>query len=351
MQADAALPDLSKIINTIRSVGKEYGISPTVTAYYKLTTPETDDPVLTEVAFLFDTAIVAEAYTLGADEVLVSGFSLSDATDCDNVTAFIDKAKLSAPKIKLGLAFAPEVYADDASASYLEKIAAGTSFFAVNTDSLDWSYSVIEETFSSTDENGDTVFTTENVVYSVIYDELVNTAVSIKGSISLYGLRFLLNGDNAYSLAMAAEALSSKGAYDYYVITSPEGGHPPDDYEPETTTESDKKDEETKKPQKPETTQKPTVSTAPPETEETDPPVEAPDTDSEPDTTESDTAEPTPPETEPSEETTESTPETETTPPEDTEDTTPPETDAPAETDSDTSASETDAPAEENPVI
>lgn len=288
MTEDAELPKLQSIIEMIRSIGNDYGITPKVTAYYRLTSPNTTDPVLSEASFLFDTAIVAEAYTLGADEVLVSGFSLGGAADCETVISFIEKTKVSAPKIKLGLAFAPDVYATDTLSSYLETIAANTSFLAVSTDNFDWSYSVSEDTVVSTDENGETVTTTETVVYSVIYDQLTEAATSIKGSISLYGLRFLLNGDVAYSLCQATEALYSKGAFDFYVISAPTGGFVPDDFVPDSDTDESTEDEETttkkEETKKPETT-KPTVTTDAPD--ETDAPDTAPhetDTDTPADT-------------------------------------------------------------------
>ncbi len=275
MTENAELPTLQSIIDLIRSVGKDYGITPKVTAYYQLSSQNMTDPVLSEASFLFDTAIVAEAYSLGADEVLVSGFSLGGAADCETVISFIEKTKVSAPKIKLGLAFAPEAYATDTLSSYLETIAANTSFLAVSTESFDWSYSVSEETVVFTDENRDTVTTTQTVIHSAIYDQLTEAATSIKGSISLYGLRFLLNGDIPYSLAQAAEALYSKGAFDFYVVSAPLGGFVPDDFVPETDTdetedeETTTKKEETKRPE----TTKPAVTTKEPD--ETD----APDTD------------------------------------------------------------------------
>ncbi len=338
MPADADLPSLTDTVELIKSVGKEYGITPTVTAHYKVTVPETDDPVLSEASYLFDTAIISEAYTLGADEVLVSGFKTDLDTNerRDALLLFIEKLKSSAPKIKIGFAFAPEVYCTDATAVALEKIAAEISFLAVDCSSLDWTYTVTEDKVTSTDENGDKIETVETVILSNIKGQIDEITSAAKGSISLYGLRFVLDGTYTYTLREAIDALYSKGALDYYAISAPEDAYSPVD--PDTTdSESETEPETTKKPDnprpKPETT-KPTETTAhdtsdpestdsdtlPPETE-TDPTETTAHDTSEPESTDSDTL---PPETETDP------PETETDPPE-TESDTPAESDASAE--------------------
>ncbi len=320
MPADANLPSLTDIISLIKSVGAEYRIAPTVTAYYYLTAPETDDPVLTEASYLFDTAIISEAYSLGADEVLVSGFESDLHKDerRDALLLFVEKLESSAPDIKIGFAFAPEVYCTDTTAANLERIAAEIAFLAVDTSGLDWTYSVTEETVYMTDENGKTVETTETVVLSNIRGQLDEITAKAKGSISLYGLRFLLDGTNTYTLREATDVLYSKNALDYYVISSPEGAYSP--ILPETTETDPPKKSETTRP-KPQETKPPETETEPPETEteppetETEPPVtetEPPETETEPPVTET---EPPETETEPPETETDP-PETETDPPE-----------------------------------
>ncbi len=246
LPTDASLPDLSEIIKKVRETGESYGFTPNVTVYYKLTSSGITDPVLSEAAFLFDNAIVAEAHNMGADEVIISGFPLVTAEDCDSILYFIEKLKTSAPEIKPGLSFTPDVYAVDVTASYLERLSSVTSFFAVDTSRLDWSYTVTEETVSETDENGEETEVTEQTVITGIYNDIVNVAGEIKGSISLYGLRFIIEGDNAYLLREATEALYFKGAYDHYVISAPEGGLGPElPSEDETDTdESEETDEE-----------------------------------------------------------------------------------------------------------
>ncbi len=245
LPADTNLPDLANVIKTVRETGENYGLTPTVTVYYKLTSTEITDPVLAEAAFLFDNAIVAEAHNLGADEVLISGFSLATSDDCDSILYFIEKLKTSAPAIKPGLSFTPDVYSVDVTAAYLEKLSAVTSFFAVDTSRLDWSYTVTEESVILTDENGDEIESTESVVFTAIYNDIINIATEIKGSISLYGLRFIINGENTYLLSEATEALYFKGAYDYYIVSAPEGGYGPDlpDAE-ETETDGEETDTE-----------------------------------------------------------------------------------------------------------
>ena len=350
MSADADLPSLTDIVKLIKTVGSEYGINPTVTAYYRLTTPETDDAVLREAAYLFDTAIISEAYTLGADEVLVSGFKKDLHTDerRDAILLFTEKLRISAPSIKVGFAFAPEVYCTDETASNLEKIASEVSFLAVDTSELDWSCSVTEETVYTTDENGDTTEIVETVILSNIYSQIDEITSAAKGSIPLYGLRFVLEGENTVTLREAIDVLYSKGALDFYVMTAPESAYSPS--EPETTesesSDETETDEETKRPSqqtKPaETTTQPVdTETDPPVDTETDPPV---DTETDPPVdTETDppvgteTAPPVDTETDPPVDTETDPPvDTETDPPVDTETAPPVDTETEPATDTDT---------------
>lgn len=245
MQSDSELPNLDDIVNLIRSVGSEYKLDPTITAYYKLTSVSTEDPVLTEAAFLFDTAIASEAYSLGVDEVLVSGFTLKDSADDEyaGIDYFIQKLGTSSPEIKLGIAFPAETYKSDATAQYLEAIFENVDFLAVDVSDIDWSHSVSEETVYSTDENGRSTSHTEKVHISSVYDSISDIADAIRGSTSLYGLRFIFPGDDAYNLSEAINALSAQNAYDFYVVTPLQSGN--DNNKNDDDTDYAEKDDET----------------------------------------------------------------------------------------------------------
>lgn len=262
MQKDSLLPSLTDIISRIKKIAEEYRINPTVTAFYTLTSPNIDDPVLMEAAFLFDTAIVAEAHSLGADEILVSGFSLAEKpTEATNaVISFVEKLRATAKDIRIGLALPAETYMADNTAHHLETISSAVEYLAVETSELDWSHTVTEDTVYNTDENGDVIESVETVHLSSIYETLTGIAESIKGSTSLYGLRFLLNGDDPYTLVLAIDALALKNAHDFYVVT-PTPVHFADEDD-----ETDEDEEDTAKTQKPdkEDTKKP--ETKPPET-------------------------------------------------------------------------------------
>ncbi len=298
---DTELPSLTKTIEIIKSIGAEYGIEPTVTAYYKLSAPETEDPVLTEASYLFDTAIISEAYSLGADEVLVSGFKTELDSDeiLSEIMTFIEKLKSSSPEIKIGFAFAPEIYFADQTAQALEKISAEISFLAIDTSDLDWTYSVTKDPVYTTDENGNTTETVETIVISQIYGQIEKILSDAKGSISLYGLRFVLDGTYTYTLSEAIDALYSKGVLDFYVASTAKSAFAP--ISPDTSdSKSDlDSDSQTTSPSRPTNTGTAKPETTKPETTETVPVTETvspedsepvPPETTEPETTESETS-------------------------------------------------------------
>lgn len=296
MSENENLPSLTETIETIKSIGAEYGINPTVTAYYVLTSSKPEDPVLKEVAYLFDTAIIAEAYTLGADEVLVSGFE--NDFNAEEILAFAEKLKSASSGIKIGFAFAPEVYLTDENASTLEKISAEISFLAIDTFGFDWTYSVTNEPVYSTDEDGEAEETTETVILSQIYGQIEEFLSYAKGNISLYGLRFVLDGTHTYTLSEAIDVLYSKGAFDFYVAATSEDSFSP--VTPETTeadigSDVESEEETTKRPSSAETTApsttESTASTEKPKETETVPLETEPET-TEPETTVPETVEP-----------------------------------------------------------
>lgn len=309
---DTELPSLTKTVELIKSIGAEYGIEPTVTAYYKLSSPDTEDPVLTEASYLFDTAIISEAYSLGADEVLVSGFKteLDSAEGLNEVLTFIEKLKSSSPQIKIGFAFSPETYFADQTAQALEKISSEISFLAIDTLSLDWTYSVTNDSVFTTDEDGNKFEASETVILSQIYGQIEKILSDAKGSISLYGLRFVLDGTQTYTLSEAIDALFSKGVLDFYVASTSESAFAPiapDTSDSEPDSESDS---QTTKPSRPANTETTKPETTKPETTETVPVTETVTTEdsgtvppetTEPETTESETSANTETETDPPE--------------------------------------------------
>ena len=271
---DTNLPSLTDTVELIKSVGAEYGIEPTVTAYYRLSAPQTDDPVLTEASYLFDTAIISEAYSLGADEVLVSGLKSELDSDerLNEILTFIEKLKSSAPEIKIGFAFAPEIYFADQTAHALEKISSEISFLAIDTFGLDWTYSVTTEPVYTTDEDGNKTETSETVILSQIYGQLEKILADAKGSISLYGLRFVLDGTHTHTLSEAIDALYAKGVLDFYVASTSESAFSPispdtsdseSESEPEADTSKSDHPVETKPPKETETKPPKDTSNAP----------------------------------------------------------------------------------------
>ncbi len=282
MDAASALPSLDSVIQKIKNIGREYSISPTVTLYYTLSSLSKEDPVLQEASFLFETAITTELVSYDADEVLISGFSLSEnASDgAEKIISFTEKMKDQKDGTKLGISLTYEVFADNSSAHLLEKLSSAADFMAVDLTYLDWTHTVSSETVYDTDENGISNERIETVHITPIYEEIIRIADMIKGSTSLYGLRFLLRGDIPYSLSEAISALSYSKAYDFYVITpSPLGEDPEDEPETEdtaddTTRKNDSKDTKPPKETEPKETEKDTTkettaeTTAPPETEE-----------------------------------------------------------------------------------
>ncbi|MCD7776448.1 MAG: hypothetical protein LUH54_03640, partial [Firmicutes bacterium] len=221
MSSDADLPTMSDILRVINESAESYGITPKVTIYYVITSGGISDAVLYEAAVLYDTAVITECTSLGADEVLLSGIEVngSGEDDISAFTSFIEKVKEADSDITLGAAFGLEIYQSTDYAALLESISSCVSFLAVDISSLDMTYTDTDEIVYTTDEDGSIIESTETVRMSSLYSELSEAAESIKGSISLYGLSFLLYGDDTYILSESIDAIYSAGAYSFYVIT------------------------------------------------------------------------------------------------------------------------------------
>ncbi len=322
------LADLRDTMSAVRAAGRARGMEPQITLYFDMTYSASSDPVISEATLLYETAVIAEAFSLGADNVLITGLPTDGGriTDADGIFAIIEKLRSSAPDIKLTLAFPPETFADRSMSQTLDALAKEAGALAVDTLGLDWSYSETEEEYTYTDEQGQQATGVGTVRHSSIYSALDDAASSIKSSVSLYSLGFVIRGDVTYNESEAVDALSRNGAYGYFVISAPEEYHAPASPETGGVTEPDT----TAKPGKPETskpseTKPPASTTAPPATTEAPvteaPGTEAPGTQEPPVTDEPQTDKPT--ETEPDEGTETDAPEPDTS---DKADTTSPET-------------------------
>ncbi len=221
---NTGLPDLSRVIIDIREAGAERGLSPSVNVYYDLTYSDQTDPVLSEATLLYETAVAAEAFSLGADEVLLTGFPVSGNTipDPDAILSVIDRMKSSSPDIKLIAAFPYEVFANVDMSAPLDMLSRAAGRLAVDTTGLDWSYTERTETdYDAADENGEPVKTDRVVRESNIYGELDRACASIKSSVSLYSLGFVILSDEPYNQAEAIDALFKNGIYSFYAVSFP----------------------------------------------------------------------------------------------------------------------------------
>ena len=287
------LPDLGDIFTAIRNEGDARGLSPTLTVYYNMTYGDTSDAVISEATMLYETAVIAEAYSLGADEVLITGIPVfSDGgSDPDSVLSVIERLRTSAPKIKITLALPYEIFKDRSMSQTLDALADAADALAVDTRTLDWSYREELETFVYTDENGEEVTSTELVRHIAIFDELDRAAAEIRSSASLYSLSYIIYGDVMLLEKEAVDALIKNGVYSYYVVSADEdqtSPPPPDTSNDPDTDDGDEGDGSISAPtttKKPESTKKPETTTAPP-------------TDPEPGTTAAPDPEPTPTESE-----------------------------------------------------
>ncbi|MCD7712810.1 MAG: hypothetical protein LUJ25_08970 [Firmicutes bacterium] len=340
MSEDENLASLSDILDVIDASAEYYGIDADITVYYTATWCGISDSVLREAAILYDTAVIAECDAAGVDEVLISYFEVTaDESGIDELISFTDKIKESAPDINLGLSFLIDIYSDTNYATLLEAAASCVSFLTVDISSIDLTYvstygKVYTENEDSSEITEDESSAEETAVIardSSIYSDLSEAAEAIKGSVSLYGLRFLLYGEDTYVLSESINAIYSAGAYNFYVITPT----PTNTQEADTETDGTETEEDTET-EAPAATKAETTTAAPEETtteapEETT--TEAPD-----ETTAENPAETTAESTEestaetPVETTTESTEEETTEAPEETTAETAETTDAPEET-------------------
>ncbi len=249
---DAQLPSLGDTISAIRAAGRVRGIEPLITVYYDMAYHTQTDPVIGEAALLYETAVISEAYSLGADGVLLTGLPTEGGriTDPDGILAVIDKLRASSPDIALTLAFPYEVYADRAMSQTLDTLVLAAGALAVDTTPLDWSYSETEEEFTYTNDQGEPETGTETVRQSSIYSSLDSAAAAIKSSTALYSLGFVIRGNVPYNEVEAVDALYHNGTYAYFVISAPEEMSQP-------TTPGETSAEETSTKPTPDTTSKP----------------------------------------------------------------------------------------------
>lgn len=322
--AETELPKLGEKLSEIRAAASARGIKAKITVYYDMKYSQNADPVISEATLLYETAVIAEAYSLGADEALITGIPVEK--DAASALEIIDKLRASAPGIRLRLALPYEIFGNAAMSQTLDAVADAAGALAVDTRSLDWSYS---ETSSSpgTDpgaETGTPATPERSERHSNIFDELDRAASSIRSSVSLYSLGFVLLGDNMYLESEAVDALIKNGIYSYYTVTSPEDTSAPStgDTEPPATDDTGAATDPDPKPKpkpKPETDQKPETDPAPdtdpaPGTDPTPGTDPVPDTDPTPGTDPSPDTDPAP-DTDPGTETEPDTdPDTETTP-------------------------------------
>lgn len=139
-----------------------------------------------------DSAVAAELYSAGFDEIIVTGFE-SDAPDDSTVSrinSYVEALRKSAP-VDFGVLLSDDVLSDSKNAPFIEKIFAKTEFLAIDMRNAD------SEKASSLAEN-------------------------IQGSFSAYLLRPLLRGDNAESAATVRAALTGASINACQYISSPE---------------------------------------------------------------------------------------------------------------------------------
>ncbi len=279
MSEDENLASLSDILDVIDASAEYYGIDAGVTVYYTATWCGISDSVLREAAILYDTAVIAECDAAGVDEVLISYFEVTaDESGIEELTSFTDKIKESAPDINLGLSFLIDIYSDTSYATLLEAAASNVSFLTVDISSIDLTYvstygKVYTENEDSTEITDDESTAEETAVIardSSIYSDLSEAAEAIKGSVSLYGLRFLLYGEDTYVLSESINAIYSAGAYNFYVITPT----PTNTQEADTETDDSSETEEDTETEAPAAT-KAETTTAAPETTKAEEPEES----------------------------------------------------------------------------
>lgn len=276
MSEDENLASLSDILGVIDASAEYYGIDAGVTVYYTATWCGISDSVLREAAILYDTAVITECDAAGVDEVLISYFEVTaDESGIDELISFTDKIKESAPDINLGLSFLIDIYSDTSYATLLEAAASSVSFLTVDISSIDLTYvstygKIYTEDEESSEVTDDESSAEETAVVSrdsSIYSDLSEAAEAIKGSVSLYGLRFLLYGEDTYVLSESINAIYSAGAYNFYVITPT----PTNTQEADTETDDSDNTEEDTETEAPAATKAETTTAAPETTKEEEP--------------------------------------------------------------------------------
>ena len=226
--ADSSLPNLGDAVSAVRAAAAERSLHARVSVYYAMTYKTIDDPVIAEATLLYETAVISESYSLGADAVVLTGISGGGSVDKDEILGVIERLRSSSPDIKLVLALPFSSFTDVKNPAELDELAQAAGCLAVDATTLDWSYSEETRTHTEYGEGGEPFDVTDTVRTSHIFDELDAASSSIKSSVSLYSLGFILRGDVKYNESEAVDALIKNGIYSYYVVSAPEQ---PDDTE------------------------------------------------------------------------------------------------------------------------
>lgn len=282
------LPKLEDIIASAERIGKRYCNSPKVTAVFYLTSYYINDPILAEATLSMEMALITEACVLGADEVLLIGIPSSGGVIDDEagLLDFLEKLDGLCGSLHIGVALPASVYANKDMSKTLASVAKLTGFMAVDTQDIMWTQPEDDEKQQANDSETETDTVPTDADRSdkaspqkSIYDLICTSASSIKGSISLYGLRYLISGTSLDEHNDAIDALITCEVYGYHVITphdrsiyndgSENGSDTTDtsDFSTDTDSETTKaKDKDTDK-SKDTTTSPP--ETTPPDTTET----------------------------------------------------------------------------------
>jgi|LSQX01.3.fsa_nt_gb hypothetical protein len=273
------LPKLEDIITLTDRIGKRYCKNPKVTAVFYLTSYYIDDPILAEATLSMEMALITEACMLGVDEVLLIGIPSSNGVIDDEAALleFLDKLDGLCGSLHIGVALPASVYANNDMSKTLASVAKLTGFMAVDTEDIMWTQPIDEKQEASSNGTKTNPVTADadksgNVTLQTsIYDLIYTSASSIKGSISLYGLRYLISGTSLDEQNDAIDALFACGVYGYHVITPPDRSVYKDGSEDEGDTAdisepTKDKDSETTKPKDKDTDKPKETTSAPPET-------------------------------------------------------------------------------------
>lgn len=274
------LPKLEDIISSAERIGKRYSKNPKVTAVFYLTSYYIDDPILAEATLSMEMALITEACVLGVDEVLLIGIPCTGGVIDDEagLLDFLEKLDGLCGSLHIGIALPASVYANNNMSKTLASVAKLTGFMAVDTQDIMWTRPKDDEkqeaegSETETDSAANDADTGGNSTpQTSIYDSIYSSASSIKGSITLYGLRYLISGTSLDEQNDAIDALIACGVYGYHIITPPDrsvyDNGSEDNSDATDTSETTKdKDSETTKPKEKDTDKPKETTTSPPQT-------------------------------------------------------------------------------------